>query len=270
MRVVSAKPCDNGGYLHPLNGHAVTIPRHEPPPRPTIDASGMMKRWFAQTPRAAYDGLSAALGVSAESLLALKCAWAPEPRAWAFPMRNGSGEVVGIRLRSPDGRKWSVTGGHEGIFLPAIPPEKTAWIVEGPTDCAALLTLGKFAIGRPSCSGGIAHTAATLARLRIRQAIIISDNDEDKERPNGDRWNPGLDGANRLAEEIGVACCIVVLPVKDSREFLQSGGTSELLDSLTHSVVWTQPNKVGGNRAKPDEILQMAKNLSSTNRFFTL
>jgi len=243
MRSTSARACDNGGWLHPLNGVSVPVIRHEPAPRVTIDACAMMKRWFAQTPRPQYDALASALGVAATALLALKCGWAPEHRAWAFPMRNGAGEVVGIRLRAESGRKWSVTGGHEGIFVPNLPADKTVWLAEGPTDCAALLTLGKFAIGRPSCSGGIAHTAATLARFGVKRAVIIADNDDDKTMANGKRWNPGVDGAQRLADEIGVLCCVVILPVKDAREFCQLGGTAELLDSLTHSLVWTQPNK---------------------------
>ena len=244
MRVPSNHPAANGGWLHPINATAIARLQSKPePPRVTIDACAMMKRWFAQTPRPQYDALAGALGVAATALLALKCAWAPEHRAWAFAMRNGAGEVVGIRLRAESGRKWSVTGGHEGIFVPNLPSSKTVWLVEGPTDCAALLTLGKFAIGRPSCSGGIAHTAATLARLGAKRAVIIADNDDDKTMANGKRWNPGVDGAQRLADEIGVLCCVVILPCKDARDFLGMGGTSELLDSLTHSLVWTQPNK---------------------------
>lgn len=230
-----------GGYLHPLNGHVVKVTLKEPAPREVIDACGMMKAWFSETSRDQYDALGDALGVSSDSLVALKCAWAPEHRAWAFPMRDASGSVVGIRLRGMDGRKWSVRGGREGIFLPKVNPRDTAFVGEGPTDASALLTLGKFGIGRPSCSGGIAHLSATFARLGIRRAVIIADNDDDKVRPNGERWNPGLDGAQRLADEIGVTCCIVILPVKDSREFLSLGGTEELLDSLVSGLVWHQP-----------------------------
>lgn len=245
MRVTSARPSKNsmGGYFHPLNGHVAHIPLKEPAPRVTIDACGMMRAWFSETERDQYDALGDALGVSANSLIALKCAWAPEHRAWAFPMRDSAGSVVGIRLRSMDGHKWSVRGGREGIFLPRVEAHSTAFIGEGPTDASALLTLGKFGIGRPSCSGGIAPLAATVARLGIRQAVIVADNDEDKVRPTGERWNPGLDGAQRLADEIGVPCCIVILPAKDARQFLSFGGTAELLDSLVAGLVWKQPKR---------------------------
>jgi len=242
MRLSSDRPLKNGGYLHPLNAQPVRLAQPEPP-RPTIDAERLMRGWWSKTASALYDALAASLGVSVAALRSIRAAWAPEHSAWAFPMRNGAQQIVGIRLRGLDGHKWSVRGGHEGVFLPRLNPEPTVWICEGPTDCAALLTLGKFAIGRPSCSGGIAHLAAVVARLRIRRAVIIADNDDDKTMPNGKCWNPGLDGAQRLAEEIGVPCCVVVAPCKDAREFLLQGGTSVLLDSLVQSQVWQQPKR---------------------------
>jgi len=243
QRVPSPRPGKTQGWFHPLNGHAVTLPpRREPPPPPTIDAHSLARQWHVETPLSEFDRMGSLLGVSAASLLALRAGWSPQHRAWSFPMRNGAGAIVGIRLRTEDGRsKWSVRGGHEGIFLPRVEPKSEVWVVEGPTDCAALLTLGKFSIGRPSCSGSISHTAATLARMGIRRCVIVADNDEDHFRPNGDRWNPGIDGAKRLSDEIGVPCCIVVLPCKDAREALSLGMTSDLLDSLVSSVVWIQP-----------------------------
>lgn len=269
MRVVSNRPAKNGGYIHPIDGAAVKAPHYEPPPTPTIDAAAMMKRWHAETTLSQYGELGETLGVSPEALLALKCAYAPEYRAWAFAMRNGSGEVVGIRLRAMDGHKWSVRGGREGIFIPKSAPDQTVWCVEGPTNCAASLSLGKFTIGRPNCSGGIAHLAAVISRMKIRRAVVIGDNDPDKLRPNGDRWNPGLDGANRLAEEIGVPCCVLVLPCKDSRDFLQLGGTTELLDSLLQGLVWSHPQKKAGISTAQNltTILYSGENLSSTFAF---
>lgn len=247
MRLASPRPSKNrmGGYFHPLSGSTLAaLPARKPEPvRQTIDAPGMMKRWFAETKREQYDSLGESLGVSPESLISLKCAFAPEHRAWAFPMRTGDGRVVGIRLRANSGRKWSVTGGHEGLFLPTTKTAATAYLPEGPTNLAAILTLGFFGIGRPNNSGGIAQMAATLARLRISRAVILADNDPDRIRPNGDRWNPGLDGAKRLSEEIGVPCCVLVLPTKDVRQALQMGMTKELLDSMVRSLIWHVPKK---------------------------
>lgn len=232
MRISSSRPSRNGGFFHPIGDAPKRLPSKPEPVRPTIDAAKMMRDWFTRTTREAYARLAKLIGVSVESLVALKCGWAMEHRAWAWPMRNGSGMVVGIRLRSESGHKWSVRGGREGVFLPSISPQETIWIAEGPTDTAALITLGKFAAGRPSCSGGIAHLSATIARLGIKRAVIVSDND-----------HPGLDGAVRLSNDIGVPCCIVVLPCKDCREAVALGITSDLLDSFTSGVVWTQPNR---------------------------
>lgn len=242
MRVASARPSRNamGGWIHPL-GESVPVPLTKPErPRTSVDVEGMMRRWFAATTQADYQHLSEMLGVSAESLRCLKCAWAPEHRAWAFPMRNGSGTVVGIRLRSESGDKWSVKGGHEGVFVPSCVPDHTAYIVEGPTNLAALLSLGKFGLGRPSCSGGIAHLAATCARLSIQRAVILADNDDDKFNA-GTHFNPGIDGARRLAADLGVACCIALTPAKDIRKSVQLGMTGHVLDSMVNKLVWMNP-----------------------------
>ena len=243
MRVASDRECKSGGWFHAISEEAKAMPRKPGPIRPTIDAEKLMRGWWEHTTRAMFSALAASLGVAEDSLVALKCAWAPEYSAWAFPMRDGGGSVTGVRLRLESGQKLAVKGSREGVFIPTIKPEDTAWIVEGPTNCAANLSLGKYTLGRPSCMSGIAPLCAVVARLNIRQAVLVADNDEDKEHQNGKKWNPGLDGAKRLADEIGVPCCTVVLPVKDSREFLRAGGTTELLDSFTHSVVWQKPNK---------------------------
>ena len=243
MRIVSERTCTNGGYLHPLNGQAVQVPAREDRPTQTIDADGMMRRWFDRTSTAHYDALALALGVAVSALIAIKCAWAPERNAWAWPMRSGAGNVVGIRLRGNDGKKLSVTGGHEGVFLPMIRPARTVFVTEGPTDLCALLTMGLYGIGRPSCSGGIAALSATIARLHIREAVIIADNDRDKHHADGTLWNPGIDGAKRLANDIGVPCCIVILPVKDVRAGLNMGMKADMLDSMVKSSVWHQPTE---------------------------
>jgi phage/plasmid primase-like uncharacterized protein len=104
------------------------------------------------------DRFAAELGVSMNSLLRLSVGWSEDHDAWTFPMRNANGKVVGIRLRRPDGRKVSVTGGHEGLFIPRgrdLYPGEPLLIAEGPTDTAALLDLNFMAIGRPSCTGGV-------------------------------------------------------------------------------------------------------------------
>jgi len=170
------------------------------------------------------------LGVSAESLLALDVRWAPPHRAWAFPMRDGEGNVIGIRLRAEDGRKWAVQGSRNGIFMPVQGYPIRALVTEGPTDTAAALTLGFFAVGRPACNCGGDLIKTALTRLNIHRAIIVADRD-----------TPGQQGAQKLAKQIGVRSTIWTPPAKDLREFLQAGGTRDVIDSEVSNFVWKKP-----------------------------
>src|SRR5438128_3543256 len=168
MRVASDKPCKNGGWLHPLNG-APVMPRAKEAPEPTIDALSMWKRWKEQTPPTSVAELATVLGVKVVALQLLNVTWAPEHFAWAFPMFNERLDPIGFRLRNWFGKKWSVPGGRNGLFAPAGPPGKICFIAEGESDTSALLSLGLFSIGRPSCNEGAAMLAALLPRLGVRE-----------------------------------------------------------------------------------------------------
>lgn len=241
MRVDSSRPMKNGGHWHPLGSKPVNVPR-EAPPAPEIDAASLMAGFRSNTTPVMLARLSASLGVTTDSLTRTGCAWAAPHRAWAWPMVNGQGKPVGIRLRTDDGRKWSVRGGREGIFVP-YGTSRTAYIVEGPTDLAAALTLGLWGIGRPSCRGSVAHTQITINRLSIKRVILITDNDPQKWNEKLQRWekSPGIEGAKSLARELQIPVASMLLPAKDLRQFLAYGGTRGLLDSLERQLVWRQP-----------------------------
>lgn len=194
---------------------------------PLLDCDCLMKMWAHKTDPLWVDALSNQLGVTPQSLRDLKVAWSGENQAWAFPMRNGYGSVVGIRLRSEDGSKFAVKGSKQGLFLPYSKPHKTAYIVEGPTDCAAGLSMGLYAIGRPSCGGGVLDLKDGLPRLGVGRLVVIADND-----------GPGLAGAEALVKIIPMPCCLLTLPTKDIRGFVQSGGTSALLESMVNGTRW--------------------------------
>ncbi len=229
MRIESPKPAANGGWIHhhgstpPPRLHLGTV---EPEP-PRIDAPAIIGKWARETPQDAREALADGLGVSYASLDALNACWAPPHAAWAFPMHDGQGSVVGIRLRSDDGRKWAVKGSRQGIFVPAAVPQDIALICEGPTDTAAALTLGFYALGRPSCNTGGKELFATVRRLGIRRVVMVADNDV-----------PGLQGAARVASEIGLPCITFVPPCKDLRELLHLGGTRDLIESHFNQHVW--------------------------------
>jgi hypothetical protein len=169
----------------------------------------------------ALNKLAVALGLSVESLRRLDVGWFVQYRAWAFPMRNAAGDVLGIRLRLPGGRKLSVKGGKEGLFLPeGIDAHGLLLVCEGPTDTAALLDLGFSVVGRPSCAGGVALLVKLVQQHRPEGVVIVADNDA-----------MGIGGAESLATQLTVYCTVVrvITPpagIKDAREWRQRGATA--------------------------------------------
>lgn len=250
MRVESGSAISNGGWLHLQDGAKPNyVNRHKSAPEPpTINAEAIMRRWFERTYPSQYDALAEQLGVAVEALSLLKCGWSSENNAWAFPMRNATGLVCGIRLRANDGKKWSVKGGREGVFTGKQTPVLRAYICEGPTDAAAILSLGLFPIGRPSCNGALSVVQETLKRLRCREAVIVADADPDKFRNGGGYFNPGFDGAEALSKAIHVPNCIFTPPTKDVREFVNWGGTRAMIEAATRSMIWTQPKTQSYNQ----------------------
>ncbi len=234
MRIVSdkTKAFKGGevGYIHDYGDKPV----NRPPPHekaPKINTIRVLNEWKRAYPKR-LALLADNLGVSIKSLDDLECVTAGEwVAAWGFPMFDGYGNYIGIRVRNLAGNKWAVTGSQAGIFVPRISPEKRMFVVEGPTDTAAGLTLGYYTIGRPSCSGGVPHVMAHARRHKVSEIVIISDNDD-----------PGIRGARDLQRYLEVASCVLVLPTKDLREFLKVGDRSAI-DSMIEQLVWTQPRK---------------------------
>ena len=227
MRVRSDKPAKSGGWMHRIGEPPrCSIP---PPPNwqpPTINATKMMRDWVGAPSTEALAGFAASLGVSMASLVAVGAAWAPPHAAWAFPMCDGYGNVIGIRLRNERG-KFAVRGSRQGIFLTAVPAQKTLLVCEGPTDTAAALDLGFFAVGRPNCSCGGVEIRTYARRHECAGAVIVSDNDK-----------PGLDGARKVGAELRMPYAIYVPPAKDLREFCRLGGTRNMIENTLKQIVW--------------------------------
>ena len=236
MRIVSDKQTELSdgeiAYFHPLEGARPVVAEIEHKPEKTINTRKTLDSWSVHNRTHSRLKLAAQLGVSDRALQMLECTKAPHYQTWGFPMRDGYNEYTGIRLRHENGQKWAVPGSHQGIFIPQTTPQKEAFICEGPTDTAAALTMGLFAIGRPSCCGGAAFIRTALQRLRVRAAIIIADNDD-----------PGLRGAETMAAQVGLPCAILVLPAKDVREFVNGGGTAQDIRLLLRNVVWRTNEK---------------------------
>ena len=193
--------------------------------------TGMMAGYARRTNPADLERHAGDLGVTASSLSRLGAAWAGPYRAWAFPMKDVDNKTVGIRLRAEDGSKWAVSGSKQGLFRPIGQPGEgePVLICEGPTDTAAMLDLGFFALGRPSCVG-CDDTLATM--LKGVDAVIVSDFDEPKQRPDGTTWLPGKEGAEKLALALfrGRARSVkIIYPLvgKDARAWVQAGATAD-------------------------------------------
>ena len=169
--------------------------------------------------------------------------------AWAFPMLDGNANCVGIRLREyGSSRKWSVAGSRDGLFYdPAIQPREAVYnglkgreivVVEGTTDTIAGYAVDLPAVGRSSCGTGGEHLRVLCDRLKVGRVTVITDNDAYKKRPDGLPWRPGIDGARRLALELGRAYRIVTPPKKDLREWLFDGMTAKAFWQVVDLHPW--------------------------------
>jgi phage/plasmid primase-like uncharacterized protein len=197
-------------------------------------------RWFAKrTAQADLECFAQELGVSRLSLVRLGVGWGNaalirrlgtrcrRPGVWTFPMADAQGQVVGMRLRAPNGAKFSVRGGTEGLFLPAkLESADQILMPEGPTDTAALLDLGFSVVGRPSCHGGTDHLRSLVQRLQPTEVVVVADNDAVQE---GAR-SPGQRGAKAIAESLlpYVPVIRLVSPpgqIKDARAWAKAGAS---------------------------------------------
>lgn len=208
------------------------IIRRAPAIEPSIDFEGMFRKWERDTEHYFLDGFAMTLGVDTDALEAIGCAWTG--KAWAFPMRGGRGQIIGIRLRDCAGGKWAVKGSKQGLFIPSKYPycvnDALLFIVEGPTDLAAAMTMGLWAIGRPSCQGQESLTSDFIRSKKTHGVVVVSDNDQ-----------PGLVGARKLQDSLPRRSCIWTPPTKDMREYALNGGSAMMIESSIRDIVWRQP-----------------------------
>jgi phage/plasmid primase-like uncharacterized protein len=229
-RTESAKRCGEAGWLHrlvespwrPARAMVRSVTLSNSTREKALHFARLAAEYQAEVKAHDLDHLARGLGLSVNSLQALGIGWAASFRAWSFPMVDADGNTLGVRLRRPDGFKFSLKGGKEGVFLPAVNPDgdKRLLVCEGPTDATALLDLGfPNVIGRPSCTGGIKIIVDLVRRRTTSAVIIVADGDE-----------PGQLGADNLASVLlaYVPAVQVIAPpvgIKDARAWLQAGGT---------------------------------------------
>jgi len=248
MRVESSQVCESGGWYHFYNDKIIAplyipkIPIQQPIVK--IDCESLMNKWKKETTTLQFKICADNLGVIPEALIGLGVAYAKEYKAWAFPMKNEKEETIGIRLRNSQGQKWAVKGSKQGVFVPlkSVHRQDVIFLPEGPTDTAAFLALGLYAIGRPSCLTGndILHKFVFLNKCF--KVVIVSDNDELKQYGNS-QSRPGIKGAEKLKSDLKNCISTIWIPpspAKDIREFIKMGGTKEMIESDLKSKIWSK------------------------------
>lgn len=169
------------------------------------------------------------LKLTSESLSRLSVGWSPAHRAVSFPMRDDDGAVIGIRLRCPrTARKWAVKGSRAGLFysvelLTLVRPGRV-YVAEGPTDAAALLSVGLHAVGVPSAGGSGDLLMGLMARVVPDDVVVVADGD-----------GAGLRGAESLAVALrSVVPVRIISPpegIKDARAWVVSGADGVVVDA---------------------------------------
>lgn len=193
-------------------------------PEPFLDFSRLLCPWVKDTSDEQIDALANQIGVFSDALNCLGVAWAAPHSAWAFPMRDGHGRIVGIRLRTPSGDKFAVKGSHDGLFVPVgLGKVNRLFITEGPTDCAACLSLGFDAIGRANALSKVCieQCSVFIRKHEVREVVVVCDNDD-----------AGKAGSMKLRKSIRVNSKQLLLPSKDLRGFINIGGGRELIEAI--------------------------------------
>ena len=230
MRVMSER-ASGDGWVHRLDAdHKIdvsTLPRVLPKTKVVVtDWMPRLRQWWSDASPEMIEAHADQLRVSEGSLRNLGIGWCKRRQAWVFPMKDSTGKVIGIRTRNEAGEKRAVRGSKQGVFFPTyFSGEGPVVICEGPSDCAAALTLGFDAVGRPSCTGGDDIILEWLGKCK-RTIVIMADAD-----------GPGRQGANNLAKKLRRFSVKIVVPVKggDLRGWLASGATRETVDAIIDS-----------------------------------
>lgn len=230
MRIKSEHPTKNGGYFHPMNeAHRKDWKQYVSPspkaeaPTPTIDFSNVPldRDWQRMSL------FASSLGISGIGFRYLGAGYSRAYHAWAFPMKDANEKIIGYRLRSESGKKWAIPGSHQGLFIPQELFSPIMVICEGATDTAAAISLGYFAVGRPSCAGGVDLLYDFISRRGVKRVIVVPDNDENE---------AGIRGSEKL--QFSIPCLRWLPPEKDLREWVRKGGTREMMDAAMNDLVW--------------------------------
>ena len=226
-RVPSERSLGDAGWLHRPSGEMFAPPVPALPVREECNIdweAGVLKCKQAMTD-AQWEFMQQDLQLPQKSLSAFGMGWSQAKGAYTFPMHDASGKPIGVRLRYPNGRKMSVRGSKSGLFMHEGDHSRGLLLVaEGPTDAAALHSLGFNVVGRPSCNGGTKYLYEFINWKH--EVVLIPDKDK-----------PGIDGAESVAKMLKVKTkqVKIVEPLgscTDAKEWVVGGLTRYKLEIL--------------------------------------
>lgn len=211
-----------------MNGEPVEV--ENGPDLTSEELEDLSARFSYRVRRRDVDSLARSLGVSANSLWALSIGWNKEKKCFTFPMYDEREDVVGIQFRGSGGRKWSLTGGRLGLFIPwtvavDFDCSRPLFLTEGLSDCAAIYSLGFDAVGRPCRNFGDRIFQRWLAHWGKREVVVVADNDSD---------GGGLESARRAARSLGAKILVPRL-AKDARSAIIASGGGARFDAAVCS-----------------------------------
>jgi hypothetical protein len=272
MRIKSDRPyvfrTGETGWIHRLGNQSnstlerarIEVPK--PKYKPSSYWEALVAEYRQKTPEKSLKNLADNLKLKPESLEKFK-AFQYQPGVYGFPMRDGWGRMCGVRLRCSDGKKLCIKGSRNGLFIPWRYPSEFLFLVEGPTDAAALEQIGLFSIGLPSCNGGRNDLKIYLSRFKFKMVVIVSDNDEYKPYPDSKSFfNPGVDGGISLFETINVPSKIILLPAKDARDYVTGGGSRDMIYWLVRNAFY---NRRYLDRLNPTPVISPGQPAEQTN-----
>jgi DNA primase len=98
-------------------------------------------------------------------------------------------------------------------------------VCEGPTDAAALLSVGLDAVGVPSAGGAVDLVVALARRVKPTEVVIVADADDAGQR-----------GAERLRDALVIVAPVRIMNppkgLKDSRAWVCSGCDREVIERV--------------------------------------
>jgi hypothetical protein len=244
MRIESTMPSRDGGWYHFYDDTQKLRPLPLPPRQKAskaIDAPALAECCQLAIKPAQVEWLAMDLGVHGSALESLGLGWSKSHNAYTVPMSDGQGSIIGIHLRWMDGKKMAVTGSRNGLFIPDREPGGIVFLPEGMSNTASLLTMGIYAIGRPSCNTGGEMLKEYLKLIGAHRVVVVADNDELKS--TGTR--PGIEGANKLKKELGIKSIIFIppSPLKDVRQLLNKAGPEKaraIINTTINQKIWTK------------------------------